>query len=74
MSDAFEDFLVIFEATTPALRSRVMDMILAEAESEPDPEADFDELATEAGISPGQRERIRRAVDEAFAYRAAQND
>ena len=70
MSDTFEEFVTRFEAISPASRLRVMDLILAEWESEPDPEVDLDERAAKAGISPGQRERFQRAIDEAIAYRA----
>lgn len=51
--------------------------VLAEAESEPDsdpPDVDPYEAAVKAGISPEQIERLNRAIDEANAYRAAQND
>ena len=74
MSDLLEEFVPRFEAISPASRLRVMDLILAEWESEPDPEVDLDERAAKAGISPGQRERFQRAIDEAITYRAAQND
>ena len=33
MSDTFEEFVIRFEAASPASRSRVMDLILAERES-----------------------------------------
>lgn len=69
MSDLLEEFVTRFEAISPASRLRVMDLILAEWESEPDPEVDLDERAAKAGISPGQRERFQRAIDEAFANR-----
>ena len=68
MSDLHEEFVTRFESLTPASRSRVMDLILAERESEPDPEVDLDELAAKAGISPEQRKRFQRSLDEAIAY------
>lgn len=69
MSDLLEEFVTRFEAISPASRLRVMDLILAEWESEPDPEVDLDERAAKAGISPEQRERFQRAINDAIAYR-----
>lgn len=68
MSDTFENFLSRFEAESPASRSRIMGLILSGMESEIAPEGDFDELATKDGISPEQRGRFQRALDEAIAY------
>lgn len=78
MSTTFEDFVSRFEAATPAVRSRAIDLILAEAESEPDsdPPIDVDpfEAAAKVGISREQIERLNRAIGGALAYRAAQNN
>ena len=74
MSDTFEEFVSHFEAATPAVRSGAMDLIRAEPKSEPDPGVDLDELAAKAGIDPEQIARLKRAIDEANAWRAAQND
>ena len=51
-----------------ASRSRIMGLILSGRESEIAPEGDFDELASKAGISPEQRKRFQRALDEAIDY------
>ena len=72
----FEQLLVAFEIATPAERLRIMDWILNRSDDEADDEAglDADEAAARAGITPEQVARFKRAVTEAIAYRAAQND
>ena len=74
MSDLLEEFVTRFESLTLAARLRAMALILAEKDSDPPLDVDPDESATKAGISPEQRERFQRAIDEAITYRAAQND
>lgn len=70
MSDLVEEFVTRFESLAPTARLRAMDLILAEKDSDPPLDIDPDESATKAGISPEQRERFQRAIDEAIAYRA----
>jgi hypothetical protein len=74
MSVTFEKFVSRFEAAAPAARSRAMDLILAETDSDPPIDVDPDEAAAKAGIDPELFARLKRAIDEANAWRAAQND
>ena len=76
MSD-FEEFLVAFEAGSPAERWRFMEWRLANrSDDEPDDEAglDADEIAARAGITPEQIDRFKRATAEAGAFHATRND
>ena len=76
MSD-FEEFLVAFEAGSPAERWRFMEWRLANrSDDEPDDEAglDADEIAARAGITPEQIDRFKRATAEARAFHATRND
>lgn len=68
MSDLVEEFVTRFESLAPTARLRAMDLICAEKDSDPPLDVDPDESATKAGISPEQRERFQRAIDEAIAY------
>ena len=76
MSD-FEEFLVAFEAGSPAERWRFMEWRLANrSDDEPDDEAglDADEIAARAGITPEQIDRFKRATAEARAFHDVKND
>ena len=68
MSDLVEEFVTRFESLAPTARLRAMDLIWAEKDSDPPLDVDPHESATKAGISPGQRDRPQRAIDEAIPY------
>ena len=73
----FEEFLVAFEAGSPAERWRFMEWRLANrSDDEPDDDAglDADEIVARAGITPEQSARFRRACAEARAFHDSQND
>ena len=73
----FEEFLVAFEAGSPAERWRFMEWRLANrSDDEADDEAglDADEIAARAGIAPEQIYRFKRTAAEARAFHANRND
>ena len=73
----FEEFLVAFEAGSPAERWRFMEWRLANrSDDEPDDEAglDADEIVARAGITPEQIDRFKRAIAEARAFHDVKND
>ena len=75
--EEFEEFLVAFEAGSPAERWRFMEWRLANrSDDEPDDEAglDADEIAARAGITPEQIDRFKRATAEARAFHDVKND
>ncbi len=72
----FEEFLVAFEAGSPAERWRFIEWRLANrSDDEPDDEAslDADEAAARAGITPEQVDRFRRSCAEARAFHDVKN-
>lgn len=74
MSATFEEFLSRFEALTPANRSRAVDLILLELDSDPSLDKGQKNAAVKLGISQKQLIRFERALEEVNDYRAAQND